>query len=470
MQEITRDVVVIGAGVTGLVTARRLVQAGHSVAVLEARDRVGGRTWSDTVEGEFFELGGQWISAGQDALVGLLEELGKETFARYREGRSVYLAPDGARTEFEGDDFPTAPETVAAMNTLIAALDELASELDPAEPWAHPRAAELDQLAFSTWLRALSDDDEAVRAFDHFIAGGMLTKPAHTFSVLQAMLMAASAGSLHDLVDDGLLLDRRVVGGMQSVSTQLAAELGDEVVFLSSPVQALRWTDEGAGRPASVVAESSSVRVDARFAVVAVPPNLYSLIRYEPHLPRERMVAQQHQSMGLVVKAQAAYDRPFWREHGLSGTGFGRNEFVCEVYDNTGYESDRGMLVGFVVDVEAERLWAMPEAERRAAVLDSFAAYFGEEARHPVAFALSDWGNEEWTRGAYACSYDLGGLSRWGHLQNEPVGPMFFASSDIQGVGYLHVDGAIRIGGDTAARISAALGAEDRPAVSMPAV
>ncbi|MGX5697737.1 flavin monoamine oxidase family protein [Agromyces soli] len=453
MREITRDVVVIGAGVTGLVTARRLIEGGRSVAVLEARDRVGGRTWSDTVDGEWFELGGQWISDGQDALVALLDELGKQTFPRYREGRSVYLAPDGRRSEFEGDDFPTAPGTVAAMNTLIAALDELAAELDPAAPWAHPRAAELDSISFAAWLRTLSDDEEAIRAFDHFIAGGMLTKPAHTFSVLQAMLMAASAGSLNDLVDDGLLLDRRVVGGMQSVSTQLAEELGDDVLFLSSPAQTLRWTDEGPGRPAAVTVEAPGLLVHARHVVVAVPPNLYSLIRYEPHLPRERMVAQQHQSMGLVVKAQASYERPFWREQGLSGTGFGRDEFVCEVYDNSTHESERGMIVGFVVDVKAEQLWAMSEAERRATVLDSFAAYFGEAARHPVAFALSDWGNEEWTRGAYACSYDLGGLSRWGRLQNEPVGPVYFASSDIQGVGYLHVDGAIRIGGDTAARI-----------------
>jgi len=73
--------------------------------------------------------------------------------------------------------------------------------------------------------------------------------------------------------------------------------------------------------------------------------------------------------MGLVIKAQAAYESPFWRESGLSGTGY-----------------------------------------------------------------LSDWGGEQYTRGAYASSYDLGGLSRWGHLQNQPVGSLFFASSDIQGV------------------------------------
>ena len=65
----------------------------------------------------------------------------------------------------------------------------------------------------------------------------------------------------------------------------------------------------------------------------------------------------------------------------------------------------------------------------------------------------SDFGAEEWTRGAYATSYDLGGLHRWGPFQNDPVGPIHFASSDIAAEGYQHVDGAVRIGTATAERI-----------------
>ncbi|MBS1898328.1 MAG: FAD-dependent oxidoreductase [Actinobacteria bacterium] len=451
---IDRDVVVIGAGITGLVAARRLVEAGRTVAVLEARDRVGGRTWSQTIDGSFLELGGQWISVEQTALKALLAELGKETFSRYRDGNSVYLGPDGERRAFTGS-FPVGDETLAEIDRLVAALDALAAELDVDAPWDHPRAGELDRMPFGSWLASLSDDEEAIRIVDHYIAAGMLTKPSHAFSVLQAMLMVASAESFENLIDEGLLLDERVVGGMQSVSEQIAAELGDEVVHLSTPVRRIEWSATADGAPGEVVAIGDGLRVHARSAVIALPPNLYSTIDYVPALPRLQQVAHQHQSMGLVIKAQAAYERPFWREEGLSGTGFGSRELVCEVYDNTSPHEERGTLVGFIAGARAEEAWALPEAERRQAVLDSFAAYFGDEARHPLAFFLSDWGSERYTRGAYASSYDLGGLSRWGHLQNRPVGPLYFASSDIQGAGYMHVDGGVRIGSDTARRIDA---------------
>jgi putrescine oxidase len=453
--ELDRDVVVIGAGISGLMTARRLVEAGHSVAVLEARDRVGGRTWSQEIDGSFFEIGGQWVSSDQEALKALLVELGKETFPRYRDGDSVYLARDGERRTFRGE-FPVSSSTLGEIGRLVAALDALAAEMDVDAPWAHPRAAELDGIQFSTWLAWLTDDEEALRIVDHYIGAGMLTKRSHTFSVLQAMLMVASAETFENLIDEGILLDARVVGGMQSVSEQIAFELGD-AVFLGAPVRRLSWD------ASSVVAFGDGVTVRARFAVVAVPPPLYSRISYEPALPRPRQVAHQHQSMGLVIKVQAAYDRPFWRSAGLSGTGFASHEVVCEVYDNTAPHEERGMLVGFVVSERAEEMWALSDEDRKRTILESLTAYFGPEALDPVAFHLSDWGSEEWTRGAYASSYELGGLSRWGHLQNEPVGPIYFASSDIQGAGYMHVDGGVRIGNATARRIAEALRSEVVP-------
>ena len=71
--ELTRDVVIIGAGPSGLTAAYRLQQAGHTVAVLEARERVGGRTWNNHIDGAFLEIGGQWISPDQTVLIELVE-------------------------------------------------------------------------------------------------------------------------------------------------------------------------------------------------------------------------------------------------------------------------------------------------------------------------------------------------------------------------------------------------------------
>lgn len=486
MEKLKRDVVIVGAGPAGLMAARTAKKKGLSVAVLEARNRIGGRTWNGKVADDkgvehFIEIGGQWISPDQTRLTELVRELGLTTFPRYRDGKSIYVSPDGTRHEYEGVTFPASEKTISEMEKLIGRLDELAAEIDPQKPWEHPQAQELDRISFRNWLEQLSDDAEAIDNVSIYVASGMLTKPSYTFSTLQALLMASSAGSFSNLVDEDFILDRRVVGGMQSVSLTMAKELGEDI-FLGNPVRSITWSDidpdtaddlndvtadvrNGVahnGEAGDVIVKSDDLEVHAKFVILAVPPNLYSRINYLPPLPRDQHVAHQHISMGLVIKVHAVYDTPFWREEGLSGTGFAGGRLVQEVYDNTNYFSDGedsyGTLVGFVSDIYAEQMWALPPEERKEAILEAMAAFLGPKTKEPIAFYLSDMAAEEWTRGAYATSYDLGGLSRWGHLQNQPTGPIYYACSDIAGAGYQHVDGAIRIGEAVALQIAEQIG------------
>jgi putrescine oxidase len=278
----------------------------------------------------------------------------------------------------------------------------------------------------------------------------MLTKPAHSFSLLQALLMASSAGSFSHLVDADFILDKRVVGGLQQVPLRLAQKLGD-AVRLDQPVQRLDYTDAG------VTATTPTLVVEAKRALVAVPPNLYGRIDYAPALPRRRQQLHQHLSLGLVIKVHATYATPFWRDKGLSGTAFSPYQLVHEAYDNTNHGEARGTLVGFVSDRKADEVFALPADERRAAILASLAGYFGPEALDPEVYYESDWAAEEWTQGAYAASFDLGGLSRYGADQHSPVGPIRFASSDIAAEGYQHVEGALRMGRQSATEIAASL-------------
>ncbi|MES2171752.1 MAG: NAD(P)/FAD-dependent oxidoreductase [Actinomycetota bacterium] len=440
------DVAIVGAGATGLTAAWDLVRAGHGVTVLEARDRVGGRLWTNHIDGQLLEVGGQWVSPDQHALLAMLDELGLETYERYRTGSSVYIGPGGVPARFTGDIFPAADATRAEIERLIGVIDGLTSEIDASAPWSHPRAREFDTISFSAWLESESSDSEARANIALYIAEAMLTKPAHSFSLLQALLMAASAGSFAHLVDADYILDRRVIGGLQSVPLELARRLGDSV-HLGEPVLAIDWTQAGA------MVRTATTTVKARRVLVATPPNLHERIAYRPSLPRLRRQLDQHLSLGLVIKVHATYDTPFWREDGLSGTAFSPWQVVHEAYDNTNHGEEQGTLVGIVSDEKADAVFAETPERRRRVILESLAAYFGPKALEPRVYYESDWAAEEWTGGAYAASFDLGGLTRFGPHQLDPVGPIRFASSDLAGLGYQHVDGAIRMGHDAAAAI-----------------
>jgi len=459
MERIDCDVVVVGAGASGLTAANRLKDARRTVVVLEARDRVGGRLWTDDIDGAMLEIGGQWVSPDQDALIETLADLGLETYPRYREGVNIYIGPDGQQKRFEGEIFPVPPATEQEIVSLIDKLDALVAEIDPERPWDHPQAKDLDEISFSRWLETQTDDEEARENIGMFIAGAMLTKPAHAFSALQALLMAASAGSFSNLVDADFILDRRVVGGLQQVPLLLAERLGG-AVRLGQPVRTLRWAgpSEGSGDAPErgVVAVTDDLEVHARHVVLAIPPILISRISYEPPLPRRQQQLHQHLSMGFVIKVHAVYETPFWREQGLSGTAFSPYELVHEAYDNTNHGDARGTLVGFVADEEADGVFSLSAEERKARILESMSHYYGEQAKHPVVYYESDWGSEEWTRGAYAASFDMGGLARYGADLRTPVGPIHFSCSDMAGKGYQHVDGAIRVGREVADEILAA--------------
>ena len=406
------------------------------------------------------EIGGQWISPDQTALIETVDELGLDTFSRYREGDSVYVGPDGVAHRFTGEMFPVAPETEEAIARVTEMLDAMVAEIDPDRPWAHPKAAEWDAVSWDAWLRQQTDDDEAVRNLAFATGSAMLTKPTHAISLLESLLMAASAGSYSHLVDADFILDKRVVGGLQQVPILLAERLGDDV-FLSQAVRTLEWSDDGVtvttapttGVTGAATTGGAGLTVRARQAILALAPVLYDRISFVPALPRLQHQMHQHISMGFVIKVHAVYDRPFWREQGLSGTAFSPYELSHEAYDNTNHGDERGTLVGFVSDLNADGVFALSAEERKERILESLSHYYGPEAKNPVVYFESDWGSEEWTRGAYAASFDLGGLSRYGAHLREAIGPIHLACSDLAGAGYQHVDGAIRMGRLVASQI-----------------
>lgn len=441
------DVVVVGAGIAGLTAAAELAAAGLDVRVVEARDRVGGRTFNTTIGGEANELGGQWIAPYQSEAHALLERLGIGLFPSFREGRHVYLDRAGERRLYAGHDAPLGEAAERAYAAADAKLDALAKELDPEAPWAHPRAAELDAIPFETWLQAEVDDELARDLLRSWMAGGFMTKPATTFSLLGALWVLAGAGGTYELFEPDQCLAYRVVGGSQLIALRLAEELGHDRVLLEHPAHAIRHHADG------VEVAAGPATLTARHAVVAIPPNLTGAIQYAPTLPGWRMQLVESLSQGSVIKVLAVYDTPFWRADGLSGQGFAPYELVREIYDNSPPSGAPGVLVTFLAGENADRVAHWTPAERREAVLAGFARYVGPRAHEAVDVIELDWTAEEWTRGAYSATFGVGGLARFGPDLRRPLGPISWACTDIAGFGNMHMEGAIRSGKAAAAAI-----------------
>ena len=431
------DAIVVGAGIAGLVAATDLAAAGLDVVLFEARDRVGGRTASREVAGQSIELGGQWIAPYQTAVRRRLDTLGIGLFPRYRDGAGVYVGRDGRPVRYDGHDAPIGDAASASYAAAVAVLDRLASALDPEAPWDHPRADDLDTISFEEWLRREVVDEDARDLLRFFLAGAFMTKPASSFSLLMGLWTIAGAGGTANLFDPDLVLDARVIGGASAIAQALAAPLGDRV-RLSNPVREVGWDARGV----TVTAGGETLR--ARHAVLAVPANLVGSIRFDPPLPGWRMRVDQAFSPGSVIKVQAIYAQPFWREDGLSGVGFGPHEMVREIYDNSPPDGSAGVIVGFLAADGADRASRLPADARRKEVLASFARYVGAGALEPLAFVEHDWSAEEWTRGAYAATFGVGGVTRFGPDMRRPIGPFRFASTDVSGIGHMHMEGAVR--------------------------
>jgi monoamine oxidase len=445
------DVAVVGAGFAGLTAARKLAAAGREVCVLEARDRVGGRTLNHRVQkGVIAEVGGQYVGPTQDRVLALAKSVGVDIFPTYNEGDNVLLL-NGELSRYPATPgLSPHPAFQEAILKSITGFNAMAEEVPVDAPWKAPKAAEWDRTPLAAWRDQNLSVPGSHVLFD-LATEALFGAEPRALTLLYAVAYTATAGNEKNPGNFALLVatpggaqESRFVGGSQRIPQLVAGKLGAQVV-LKAPV---RRIEQDHGR---VIVTADGIVVEAREVIVAVPPVLAAKIHFAPRLPPAHLKLLKSITPGRLIKWEAVYDRPFWRDAGLSGQAVSEMGPANTTFDNTPPSGSPGILFGFVGGDQARRFARLPRSARRDAVLGNFVTYFGDEARNPKASFEMDWTQEEWTRGCPVGHTGRNVLHRLGPQLRKRFGHVHWAGTEVATYWNGYMDGAVR-SGEVAAR------------------
>ena len=442
------DVVVVGAGFAGLTAALKLARAGRSVIVLEARDRVGGRALNQPIGGgEISERGATFVGPTQNHILALAKEFGVGKFPTFNDGDNVYVNSLGQRSTYSDTGplgtAPPDPLILGELTQAVLRLDQMSTEVPVDAPWSVLPGRGLGRAD----ARDLGSRQQQHRRRS---ATSCRWRRGRSSAPSRAICRCCSCSST-----SRRRATSRTPAPSSATSTPATAprcgaswaapNAGAEDRPQARPARRAPLPG-GADRPGTggVTVHTRGLQVQAKRAIVAIPPTLAGRIEYKPKLPAERDQLTQRLPQGTLIKVTAVYHRPFWRDAGLNGTAVSYTGPANVTFDDSPQDGSAGVIFGFVGGDEARRFMRRSTAARRAAVLANFTTYFGSQAAHPRSYFETNWTGEEWTRGCPVAIAGPGTLLAYGPALRKPVGRIHWAGTETSTYWNGYMDGAVR--------------------------
>jgi monoamine oxidase len=435
------DVVIVGAGVAGLAAARRLAEAGASVVLLEARDRIGGRihTVRDPRTPLPIELGAEFVHGSAPEVVRIA-----------RENKLVICDIHGERWHSERGKLKPIDD-----DDFWSQLGRVMSRLDPRRTPDRSFQEFLDSKPGGASLaRQRTLAREYVQGF-------------HAADITRVSERALADGGAPE--DEEEKRQGRILDGYDKVPAVLAAPVR-ECVRLSAVVREIAW-EPGAVEVRFTRSAGGTFSVSARAAVITVPLGVFqdasepSAITFTPDVDHVRRAASRL-AMGTVGRIVLLFEEPFWESKAMKRRTGGRSlaqlSFLHSSDDDvpvwwTAGPARTTTLVGWAGGTTAARLVARGAAEVEGRAVAAIGRLFGMRRRHvePLIAACwyHDWLADPFTRGAY--SYALVGGSAAAKRLARPVErTLFFAGEAASAEGRTGtVHGAIGTGDHAAAAV-----------------
>lgn len=433
------DCIVIGAGFSGLCAAEQLVLAGLDVLVLETRDVVGGRVRNETFEGQLVELGARYFGDDQTEVMALLERFKLTKQPAIRHGEAVLH--DGQKQTVVSYEQLEADVPQAVYEKLEA----MVAKLDSGALLDHAEARDWDKLSLADWLRGKGVSETGIKEMNGF-CHGLLSSEAEDVSLLSFLWYAAGSGSLFHAVDyEAGLLKYTAEETLHAIAQGLADALGERVKT-NVTVQAISRRD---GHLEVIAGET---RYLTKNVIFALPPTALATIQ----LPADVMTGQkgilEGFSLGNAFACFAVFDRPFWRERGLSGTGMGQG-WVSTTFDVSNAAHSEGILDCMISPTKSHAFAELSVDEQKKAVLEDIRAYFGDASVTPEAIFVANWHDEAPTKGAFGWRLDPGFLTRNFEALQHSYDHIYFAGTERAKAFPGYVEGAIRAGREVAAEV-----------------